>query len=164
MTVVQDDDGTGGPGYRSGIARAIVFSFLQGKLHPEWKTSMIPTIGLSQSELIVYFYDHKNDVLLKTINGLNFKEAGENRIKAILVAWLVINYKYLCSGFVDNLSTAPKANFFEACKDMLDLYRNNIRHGGVGNGPNNKEPEFQIKYIKSVASLPSGIDKIASIN
>ena len=38
--------------------------------------SLIPTIGISDTELVVYFYDNEKDVLLQS-RGISFKEKGE---------------------------------------------------------------------------------------
>ena len=153
VTVVDPEDksenGSGSPEYRSSIevkqdfvcsdkphhqilSETIVFSLLQKRLNPSGM-SLIPTIGISGTELVVYFYDHEKDVLLQS-RGIPFKTKGVMQITAVLVAWLVVNYKYLSDGLTDCLNDAPKANFFVHCKDKEDIYKNHIKRGAVGEG------------------------------
>ena len=48
------------------ISQAIVFSFLQNQRDSQQKKTLIPTIGVSSTQLVVYFYDSETDVLLQS--------------------------------------------------------------------------------------------------
>ena len=116
------------------ISKAIVFSFLQNQQDTQQNISLIPTIAVSSTQLMVFFYDSKNDVLLQSA-GFFLNRGADDMIKAILVAWLVVNYKYLCDGLIDPLTTVPKANFFNVCDEAaLDIYKSDLMHRGVGRG------------------------------
>ena len=43
----------------------------------------------------------------------------------ILVTWLALNYKFLCTGLTEEMLPC-KANFFEQAKKSLDIYKNNL--------------------------------------
>ena len=143
------------------ISQTIVFSFLQKKMNASGNT-LIPTIGISGSELVVYFYDYEKDVLLQS-HGISFKKDGVSQIRTVLVAWLVVNYKYLCDGLVENLNSAPKANFFELCQDKEEIYRNKIRHGAVGQGENYTMNMFKYAYACSTYQTPQCLAELKDI-
>ena len=134
------------------ISQAIVFSFLQNQQESQQKKSLIPTIGISSTQLVVYFYDSENDVLLQSAPFF-FNKGAENRIMAILVAWLVANYKHLCDGLIDQLTTAPKANFFNVCdQTALKIYKSGLMHRGVGRDETETVSGF--KYAGSTVEIP----------
>ena len=171
-------DSSGSPGFRSCIevkksstdadlpnsriiSQCIVFSFLQRKLHPENASSLIPTVGISATEFVVYFYDCSNDILLQSLKSFSFEKAGVKRIQAVLVAWLIVNYKYLCDGFVEILTTAPKANFHKVCKGSLHVYEHQIMQGGVGRFQTKKTPWWDyVTATKKMSEHTVGIKKI----
>ena len=145
------------------MSQAIVFSFLQQKLHPKLQVSLVPTIGISAKELLIYFYDCKNDILLQSIGGFNFQTTDPVvRTHTILVMWLVVNYKYLCDGFVETLKQAPKANFFEVSGDKLELYRQKVFCGDVGMDVSDSADVY-FKYAKSTYDIPSSYQEIRCI-
>ena len=141
------------------LSETIVFSLLQKRMNPSG-ISLIPTIGISGKELVVYFYDSVKDVLLQS-RGISFKEKGEIQITAILVAWLVVNYKYLCDGHTESLNNTPKANFFALCQDKEDIYKNRLRHGAVGKGENYSFD--QVKFQRSTLETPEWLEDLADI-
>lgn len=171
-------DSAGSPGFRSGmevkksftdadlpsfqiISQCIVFSFLQRKLHPENKNSLIPTVGISATELVVYFYDCTNDILLQSLKSFSFEKAGVKRIQAVIVAWLIVNYKYLSDGFVEILTTVPKANFHKVCKDSLHVYENQMKQGGVERCESKKAPWWEfVTATKKMSERTVGIKRI----
>ena len=56
--------------------------------------SMYYSIGFSSTQLVIYFNDSENDLLLQSA-GFFIDRAGEDRIRAIILAWLVMNYSRL---------------------------------------------------------------------
>lgn len=87
-------------------------------MHPENSRCLCPCIAVTNESLVVYFYDTKHDVLLESspirlVSGRN--NVGEVNLVAILTSWLVLNYKYLCSGLVEDLKE-QKAGFFAQAK------------------------------------------------
>ena len=141
------------------LSQTIVCSFLQKRFDPSGN-SLIPTIGISDTELVVYFYDHEKDVLLQS-RGISFQEKGESQITAVLVAWLVVNYKYLCGGLVESLNDAPKANFSSLCKEKEGIYKNRLRHGKVGQGENYNMNFF--RYERATLESPQCLEELADI-
>ena len=114
------------------IAQTIVFSFLQQARHPEYNHSLIPGISACENELRFYFYDSVNDVLL-TSTSINLMERYGVRFNdaAALTAWLVVNYRSLSTGLTGPLSSMPKSDFLRFVKPKLEIYRKNLRTGGV---------------------------------
>ena len=141
------------------LSETIVFSLLQKRLHPTGN-SLIPTIGVSGAELVVYFYDNEKDVLLQS-RGIPFKEKGEMQITAVLVAWLVANYKDLCDGLTESLNDAPKANFFSHCKEKENIYKSRVRHGGVENSVRYSFDQW--KYDCSTLETPQCLADLTEI-
>ena len=120
------------------LSQAIVFSFLQNNkdsIKKKLKKTLVPTIGISSTQLVIYFYDSENDVLLQSA-CFNFDKESEEKLMAILVAWLVVNYKHLGDGLNDKLLTKfPKADFVKVCDaNALHIYQTKIVHGAVGRG------------------------------
>ena len=113
------------------ISETIVFSFLQRKRHPDLNNFLIPCIGVSFTEVIFFFYDCENDVLLKSLPMSLHNEDGSLNYDLIIALWLVLNYKKLGSGLSERLHLAPKANFFKEAKDNLSVYRENLTQGDV---------------------------------
>ena len=148
------------------ISQAIVFSFLQNQQGSQQKKSLIPTIGVSSTELVVYFYDSENDVLLQSAPFF-FNQGADNRIMAILVAWLVVNYEHLCDGLIDILkNTVPKANFTNICdKTALEIYKSDLMHGGVGMGEAVKVSPFKYAYstVKIFPKTQEALDALSPL-
>ena len=140
------------------ISKAIVFSFLQNQQDTQQNISLIPTIGFSSTQLMVYFYDSKKDVLLQSA-GFFLNRGADDRTKAILVAWLVVNYKYLCDGLIDPLTAVPKANFFNVCDETaLNIYKSDLMHLDVGRGELKTLSVY--KYEQSTVEIPPATQKM----
>lgn len=61
-----------------------------------------------------------------------FIEISETEIqppnyKAILAMWLVVNYKFMCSGPPELLLKVPKARFCEHAVSCIDMYEKELR-------------------------------------
>lgn len=114
------------------IAQTIVFSFLQKKYHPERDNFLTPCIGIGRTDLIVMFYDAEHDVLLESSSVPLFENEFSCKFsfEAILVSWLVVNYKYFCSGLVEK-DEQHKSNFFVHAKDKIQIYKDKLKLGSV---------------------------------
>ena len=126
------------------IAQTIVFSFLQRKTHPERKNFLTPCIGIRSSELIVMMYDSENDVLLESSCIPLFRDAYELNYTAILVSWLTVNYKYLCTGLPEGLKK-HRSNFFDLAKPKMEVFKENLSFGSVCDTPNAIMPKGKFK-------------------
>ena len=109
------------------LAQTIVFSFLQRKEHPEYKTFLAPCIGISKKHVVFYFYDSEHDFLLEStcfdlqVPGLGIKKS------TVLAMWLTLNYKYLCSGITVAIKDSGyTADFEKFGKDKMELYENHL--------------------------------------
>ena len=125
------------------IAQTIVFSFLQRKSHPERENFLTPC----SSELLVMLYDSENDVLLESSCIPLFREVRtgcEFSYIAILVSWLTVNYKFLCTGLPDELKKI-KSNFFVLAKPKIEVYQENLKFGSVYSPPTFTMPKGKIK-------------------
>lgn len=112
------------------LAQTIVFSFSQKSRHPEYKSFLIPFIGISNSDIIFHFYDSQHDILLKSMSFPIFDEKNEINNLAILATWFVVNYRFLCSGIpIDYLEHVGKANFIELADDLSTVYENELSIG-----------------------------------
>ena len=114
------------------VAETIVFSFLQKKRHPERSNFLTPCIGIAKSCLVILLYDSEHDVLLESslIPFMSATCSNKFSVDAILVTWLALNYKYLCTGLTEEMLPC-KANFFEQAKKSLDVYKNNLTKQNV---------------------------------
>ncbi|XP_069115430.1 uncharacterized protein [Argopecten irradians] len=116
------------------IAETIVFSFLQKKRHPEYCQYLAPCIGITEKEMVVYFYDAEHDVLLQSspifLHSQHRTSVGHISLTAVLVAWLVLNHKYLCDGLPEALKTR-KAGFYDTAESKLSVYQNELQFGNV---------------------------------
>ena len=140
------------------ISKAIVFSFLQNQQDMQQNISLIPTIAVSSTQLMVYFYDSKHDVLLQSA-GFFLNRGADDRLKAILVAWLVVNYRYLCDGLIDPLTTVPKANFFNVCDEAaLNIYKSDLMHCDARRGETQTLSVY--KYDQSTVEVTPAAQKM----
>ncbi|XP_060083620.1 uncharacterized protein LOC132562860 isoform X2 [Ylistrum balloti] len=118
------------------IAQNIVFSFLQKHRHPESENFLFPCIGVTGKDMIVYFYDSMHDVLLEStlipLHGMIPSAVSNINLVAIVVSWLVVNYKYLCDGVMEEMKTM-KAEFFSQAEAKLAVYKFDLKAGDVGN-------------------------------
>lgn len=113
------------------LAQTIVYSFTESTLYPENYQNLIPSIGVTRSNIIYYFYDCEHDILLKSPAFTIFDDKGV-RIFTILCTWFVVNYKYLCSGLTDHMiQKAKKAKFFDHADFLLPIYESLLTIGGI---------------------------------
>nr|XP_022345589.1 uncharacterized protein LOC111138078 [Crassostrea virginica] len=104
------------------VAETIVFSFLQKKRHPERSNFLTTCIGIAKSCLVIMLYDSEHGVLLESslIPLMSATCSNKFSVDAILVTWLALNYKYLCTGLTEEMLHC-KANFFEQAKKTIDV-------------------------------------------
>ncbi|XP_033759074.1 uncharacterized protein LOC117341327 [Pecten maximus] len=111
------------------FAEAIVFSFLQKQLHPYRKHHLYPCIAVNSTDLFVYLYDSRHDVLLVSSPVSLFDpDTGRFRLSTIFLSWLVVNHKGFCSGLSSKL-IEKKAGFFVSKK--IDIFEKGLQFGQV---------------------------------
>ncbi|XP_045191567.2 uncharacterized protein LOC128545868 [Mercenaria mercenaria] len=116
------------------LAQTITFSFLQQQRHPAMKHFLIPSILASCKGVQFFFYDSRNDILLESRPFEFFYPDSEEKLlnyQAVIAIWLVLNYKYLCSGPTKSILDAPKANFPRFAGDALEIYKSQLRFRNV---------------------------------
>ncbi|XP_033750162.1 uncharacterized protein LOC117334577 [Pecten maximus] len=132
------------------IAQNIVFSFLQKHRHPESDNFLIPCIGITREDIIVYLYDSVHDVLLESsllpLQGMVSSPGNKLNLVAVLVSWLVVNYKYLCGGVMEEMKTT-KAEFFSQAKEKLSIYETYLKSGDVRNTRPTVDSGDQVKNL-----------------
>lgn len=121
------------------IPETIVYSFLQRQTHPEWSSFLTPCIAVGRLNMLVMFYDCEHDILLESsmIPLFETTETSEEtprrvNLAAILVSWLVVNHRYLCSGLTEDMKVTYKADFFSQMRDKVDIYEKKLSFGNVG--------------------------------
>ncbi|XP_061196538.1 uncharacterized protein LOC133204806 [Saccostrea echinata] len=134
------------------IAQTIVFSFLQKKTHPERDSFLTPCIGIGSSDLIVMFYDSEHDVLLESSSIPLFNDpfSFEFSYTAIIVSWLVVNYKFLCTGLPDHMKTY-KSDFFVHAGKKIKIYEEKLAFGNV---ISSQTTEGRLKFCPRVKCTP----------
>ncbi|XP_060557877.1 uncharacterized protein LOC132718247 [Ruditapes philippinarum] len=139
-------------------ARTIVFSFLQQKNQPDLNNFLIPTIAMSKSKVAVYLYDSENDIFLETPCLDLFLGDEFLKVETIITLWLVLNFKYCCSGVPDEiLELGFTADFFKHTGPHLEKYIANV------NAPCNYQPEdkwLALSVLKDVKHKVQGINNI----
>lgn len=118
------------------VAETIVFSFLQKRTHPELSNFLIPCVGFSSRAMLLMFYDSEHDVFLESSLIPLFSSTCKNMfsVEAILVTWLAVNYRFLCTGLTDEMLPF-KARFFEEAKHRKTVYENDLQMHNVGRTP-----------------------------
>lgn len=94
---------------------------------------LIPYILASNKEIQFFFYDAKNDILLQS-RDFKFFIMGKGKLlsyQAIIASWLVLNYKFLCSGPTQNILKSPKADFPKFAGSALEIYKSQLRFRNV---------------------------------
>lgn len=121
------------------IAETIVYSFLQRQTHPEWSSFLTPCFAVGGFNMLVMFYDCEHDILLESsiIPLFETTETTEEtprrvNLAAILVSWLVVNHRYLCSGLTKDMKVTYKADFFSQMRNKVDIYEKKLSFGNVG--------------------------------
>lgn len=116
------------------ISQTIVFSFLQKQTHPERKHFLTPCIGVGNTSMIVMFYDSEHDVILESTHIPLFRTCGVNKYEfddaAILVSWLSVNYKFLCSGLTEEMKKIDSGFFIEA-QEKIKIYEEKLQLGNI---------------------------------
>lgn len=119
-------------GFRSQtLAQVTVFSqyslFLQKQRHLTCNLDyfLVPSIAATKMEIKIYLYDSKHDTLMgrgkNLLNEISETEVQLLNYKAILDMWLVVNYKFLCSGQHQKLLIVSKARFCEHAVSCIDI-------------------------------------------
>ncbi|XP_069106800.1 uncharacterized protein [Argopecten irradians] len=126
------------------IAETIVFSFLKKQLHSESDHFLFPCVGAGGSELVFYFYDSENDVLLESSRVPLFIGRSNHQqtlnFSAVIACWLVVNYKYLCTGLTRGMLVPnKKAAFFSHAYLKLPIYTSKLKLGNVGSSKCSKK-------------------------
>ena len=118
------------------VAEAVVFSFLQKKRHPELSNLLIPCVGMADNAMLLMFYDSEHDVLLESSPIPLYSSTCKNKFsaEAVLIAWLAVNYRFLCTGLTDDM-LPYKAGFFDQAKDCITVYENDLTMQNVGPPP-----------------------------
>jgi hypothetical protein len=136
------------------IAEAIVFSFLQKKRHSEQSNFLTPCIGT--------MYDSEHDVLLQSSDIVVMSESCKNKfsVKAIFITWLVVNYKFLCTGLtVDMLPY--KAQFFDNAKESLNVYQHELQIHNVGSCEKLQESIVEVEYNEFLTKRFEEVNELA---
>lgn len=108
-------------------AQTIVFSFLQKKFNRDkLKNCLVPGIGISSERLYIYFYDSEHDVLISSDYKLDmFRRKRKLIDEVVVLLWLTLNYRYLCTGITEEMK-GFRAVFFQKAGPLLDAYRDNV--------------------------------------
>ena len=113
------------------LAQTITFSFLQKQRHSlTMNHCLIPYILASGREVQYFFYDCDNDILLQSRKYPLFICVGgklELSYQTVISTWLVLNYKYLCSGPTKYILDAPKAGLPTFAGPALKVYKSNLK-------------------------------------
>lgn len=118
------------------VAETIVFSFLQKRTHPELPNFLIPCVGFKRSAMLLMLYDSEHDVFLESSLIPLFSSTCKNMfsVEAVLVTWLAVNYRFLCTGLTEEMLPF-KACFFEEAKNRKSVYENDLQMHNVGQTP-----------------------------
>lgn len=126
------------------LAQIITFSFLKRQMHIDTMTSfLVPCIALTKEELKVFFYDSENDLLIENREHKIFGDDGEINYEAVIILWLVLNYKFTGSGVTSTLLAAPKSNFCHHAEKMLNVYKGELKYTGVSKGNTYKPIDYR---------------------
>lgn len=105
------------------IAQSIVFSFYQKRINPDYSNHLIPSIGISKDKIVVYFYDCVNDVLLES-SEMVYLSQGALVKNTIVALWLVLNFKYFCSGITKSMKESGfTSGFVQIVQEKLKCYK-----------------------------------------
>ena len=120
------------------ISEAIVFALLQKKCNPSFDNYLIPTVGISKSDILFYLYDPEHDILLESPPFNIFEPYASNSLElsTVLALWFILNYKTFCTG----ITIAMKERNFTA--DFLShvdnriksIYKELLQFGDCGTG------------------------------
>ena len=121
-------------GHQKILSEAIVFGCLQKELYPELNT-FAPTVQISRENVVFYFYDSENDILIESSVFELFEmimddENDQLTFETILALWLTLNYRYLSSGVTHSMLERIdyRARFWEQLpSDKRKIYSKNLR-------------------------------------
>ena len=122
------------------VAETIVFAFLQNRLNPNLKNSLIPTIGISYRKIVFQFYDPVQDILIDSELFDLFDENDEClAFETILALWLAMNYELFCTGITKKMTEANfTADFTSLVKpEIIEIYKKQLSFGGCGSAKPN---------------------------
>ena len=104
-------------------AQTITFSPLQAKYNKsELRNCLIPGIGIGTRDVLAFFYDSENDILLRSDDMALFLDK-ELAYSVVIFLWLTLNYRLFCSGLTEEMNKF-KAGFFEVVD--FEEFTNNI--------------------------------------
>ena len=136
-------------------AETIVFSFLQKKNHVDLNNFLIPTIAVSKTHVGICLYDCENDVFLETPLLDLFRQEFLLRVETIITLWLVLNYKYCCSGVPEEFMDSNfKADFFKHIGRDLENYISDV------NAPCCYQTEYKWSSIHVLGDTKEKLDDI----
>ena len=147
-------------GQRQLLAQTIVFSFIQHKYNRQkMQNCLVPGIGIGTKNLLIYFYDSENDLLV----GSTYLETFLSdylAVENVVFLWLTLNYRHFCSG-PDELMNKYPSGFVKLAGDHIEKYRNEViipahRHSTqvVKETPWYEKPAFpMIEVIESPIEL-----------
>ena len=139
------------------IARSVCFSFLQNSRHPEFINKLVPSIGISGSEMVIFMYDACNDVLVQSAAIELVDHTKETiRMHGLIALWLVLNYKSFSSfsqSAADFGSRLPKANFFNMAGSKLQIYKEHIQFGNMARDSMTKDCIYRLASEDQMQNL-----------
>ncbi|XP_061195594.1 uncharacterized protein LOC133203824 [Saccostrea echinata] len=133
------------------VAETIVFSFLQKKRHPELSNFLIPCVGISDNAIILMFYDSEHDVLLESSPvPLYLESESRFSVEAVFIAWLAVNYRFLCTGLTEDM-LQYKAGFFAQAETKINVYKNDLKMPIVGVTPSKERVQKQLSFSEYIS-------------
>ncbi|XP_033728770.1 uncharacterized protein LOC117317913 [Pecten maximus] len=135
------------------IAETITFSFLQKQRHPDSDHFLFPCISVTNTDMVVHFYDSEHDILLESSKIPLHGFEGQTNLLAVIVSWLVVNYKYTCDGLTDEMKD-KLAGFPPLAQSKLDIYDRHLKFGDVGI---TFRPDFQKSHQQLVEESASAL-------
>lgn len=149
---------------RQMLAQTVVFSFLSfNRSNGLLKHSLVPSIGISKETLVVHMYDSVNDVLLASCQLDLFSPQGLH-IRAVLLLWLVLNYKLFSTGVPDAFKQYS-SNFHQKLgPDFLKIYQTEV-HRPLHIRPTERDdyPKFNSIVFPRAELTESVLPHVASI-
>jgi hypothetical protein len=113
---------------------------------------------MSKSQVAVCLYDSENDIFLETPCLDLFLGDEYLKVETIITLWLVLNFKYCCSGVPDEIMELSfTADFFKHTGPYLEKYIANV------NAPCSYQPEdkwLALSVLKDVKHKVQDINNI----
>ena len=118
------------------ISETIVFAFLKKKENPSFENYLIPTVGISKSDILIYMYDPEYDILLESA-PLSIFESTKLNYPSVLALWLVLNYKMFCTGVTKGMIDRNfTADFLSGTtREIQTIYKEKLQFRLCGTGP-----------------------------